>query len=133
MNDINKLVSKIISVAISLVTIFAFLFISDFAKAAHGWIGTTYVTVILTLIAVLAISILFIFYGHRSNRIYSTYVITSIFLYIGYFGFLFNVPDSFSVSQFWLTLGYVIGECGIFLTGFLLIRLLARSKENTSR
>jgi hypothetical protein len=128
-----KNLNRILSILVSLVTISAFLFISDFTRATRGWFRPSSDNVSLTLAGILVISLLFIFYGYRFNRICVTYIIFSVILFVAYFGFLLTTPSANMIEGggIILSLTYGIGKYGSFLVGaFVLIKLLTKQKEN---
>ncbi len=130
MNNFNK----ILSMLVSLVTIFAFLFISDFTNATHGWFRPSSDNVSLTLVGILVISLLFIFYGYRFNKICATYIVFSIILFAAYFGFLLAAPSAsmFEGNGIILSLAYAVGKYGSLLVGVIvIIKLLTKQKEKT--
>lgn len=124
--------NKIFSILVSLVTIFAFLFINDFTKATYGWFRPSSDNVSFTLIGILVVSLLFIFYGYRFNKISVTYIIFSIILFVAYFGFLLTTPSAGMIEGGGIifTLTYMIGMYGSFILGaVVLIRLLINKKS----
>lgn len=125
--------NKTLSVFISLFTVVAFLFVNDFTKATYGWFRPSGDSVTFTLIGILVVSILFIFYGYRFYKISIFYIILSIILFIGYFGFLITTPSANMLEGpgFPLSLAYGIGKYGTFIVGVvILIRLLTSKRQD---
>lgn len=125
--------NRIYLALVSLITIIAFFFVHDFTRAAYGWFRPSSDNVTFTLIGIFTVSLIFIFYGYHFRKMSITYLILSIILFVGYFGFLIIKPSAnmFQFEGLPLSLSYAVGKYGSFVIGVIIfIRLLVSRRQN---